>query len=172
MKCVELDFMIALKLSLLPVSGSMWLLIKNNCLSDNPFEGILKATSSRGGGKECLGRGVYVPCRGEFILFEFLLRNEAVELVQETDLVELMMGICAVSSGNDGTEQQRPVKDGGLEPRRGTGSGLNIFVVQSLVFGYLERALVSIYKNIFTLVLVCGVISVGGTVFPLLPQNH
>jgi len=33
MKCIELVFMIALKLHLLPVSGSVWFLIKNNVSS-------------------------------------------------------------------------------------------------------------------------------------------
>lgn len=67
--------MIALKLHLLPVSGSVWFLIKNNCLSDNLLEEILKDTISKGSGKDWLGSSIYMRCRGEFLLFEFLLRG-------------------------------------------------------------------------------------------------
>lgn len=74
MKCVELDFMIALKLHLLPVSGSVWFLIKNNCLSDNLLEGISEDITGKGRGKDWLGSSIYVQCRGEFLLSEFLLR--------------------------------------------------------------------------------------------------
>ena len=75
MKCIELDFMIALKLHLLPISGSIWFLIKNNSLSDNLLEGILKDIISKGSGKDWLGSSIYMRGRGEFLLFEFLLRG-------------------------------------------------------------------------------------------------
>lgn len=82
----------------------MWLLIKNSCLSDDLFEGILKDIISKGGGKDWL-EAAFICCAEEnFFCLNSILEEMSVEPLEETDPAELTMGFAefVVGQGSSG----------------------------------------------------------------------